>query len=90
MARTLTKDADAVLDYGFNWAPWLDSDTIATSEWDVPEGITEDSDDNTTTLTTVWLSGGTAGETYTLTNTITTAGGRTDERTVHIKVVASR
>ena len=36
------KDPDAVLDYGFDWSAWLEAgDTIVTSEWIVPEGITK-------------------------------------------------
>jgi hypothetical protein len=90
MARTniFDKDPDAVLDYQLDWSDWLpDGDTIATSVWSVPVGLTEDSDTNTTTTATVWLSGGTAGTEYQVANTITTADGRTDERTIKIKVV---
>jgi hypothetical protein len=81
------KDPSAVLDYSIDWTPWLPSgDTIATSTWVAETGITIDSTANSTTKTTVWLSGGTAGTIYKVTNTITTAGGRTDERTLHIIV----
>lgn len=87
MSRRFTKDPDAVLDYGFDWTSWLDGDTISTSAWSADAGITVDSDSNNTTSTTVWLSGGTAGTTYEVTNQITTAAGRTDDRTIRIKVV---
>jgi hypothetical protein len=86
MAR-YNKDPDAVLDYGFDWSDWLATgETISTSAWTVSTGITEDSDENTTTETKVWLSGGTAGNTYTAANKIVTSAGRTDERTHHIYV----
>lgn len=81
-----TKDPDAVLDYVIDWETYLDGDTIATSEWEVDDGITKDSDTNDTTTATIWLSGGTAGEDYEVTNRITTAGGRTDDRTIKIKI----
>jgi hypothetical protein len=81
-----TKDPDALLDYGFNWATWLSTDTISTSTWYVPDDLTNESDGETTTATTIWLSGGTRGVTYTVTNRITTAGGRTDERSFQIRV----
>jgi hypothetical protein len=45
-----------------------------------------DSDSATTTTTTVWLSGGTAGYNYKVENRITTVGGRTDDRTLLIRV----
>lgn len=82
----LIKDPDAFLDYGRNWASWLGDDTIVASDWIVPDGITEETASFTTTTTTIWLSGGTVGETYDLTNRITTADGRIDDRTFSIKI----
>jgi len=86
MSQNYIKDPDAVLDYPMNWADWLDGDTISTSTWTVPDGITKDSDSKTTSATTIWLSGGTAGLDYTLINHIVTAAGREDDRTIIIKV----
>lgn len=80
------KDPDEVKDYGVNWAELLGTDTISTSTWTVPTGITKDSQSNTTTTTTIWLSGGTAAETYSFDNLITTAGGRTYDRTIKLKM----
>lgn len=88
MIDILKKDPDAVLDFGFDWSDWLATgETISTSEWTVEDGITKDSDTNDTTKSTIWLSGGTAGITYELTNTITTSASRTDERSMKIRVV---
>jgi hypothetical protein len=70
---TLCKSPTEVLDYQFDWSTYLDAETIVTSSWAVPAGITEDSDSKTATTTTVWLSGGTLAATYTITNTITTS-----------------
>jgi hypothetical protein len=83
---TFTKDPQAVLDYRIDWSEWLDGDTISTSEWSVPGGLVLESESNTTTAATVWLSGGTYNASYDITNEITTAGGRTDNRTITIKV----
>lgn len=80
------KDPDEVVDYSVDWSPRLDSDTISTSTWIVPAGITEDSDSSTTTTTTIWLSGGTAGVTYALINRITTAAGRTFEEAISLRI----
>lgn len=82
-----SRDPDSVLDYLIDWTAWLDTDTIATSTWIVPDGITKASDSHTATTTTIWLSGGTAGTGYPITNRITTAGGRTDDRTIRVRVV---
>lgn len=81
-------DPNAVLDYGRNWAAWLGVDTIDTSIWIIApetEGdenpVVEEASSNTATTTTLWLSGGTPGNKYAITNRITTAGERTDDRT---------
>jgi len=82
---TFTKDPASVLDYQINWSTWLVADTIATSAWVVAgSGLTIDSDTNDTTTATVWLSAGTAGKEYAVTNTITTAAGRTVSRSLTI------
>ena len=80
------KDPDAIVDYGIPWTAWLVADTIATSTWVVPTGITKASDTFTTTQTTIWLSGGTVGAEYTLVNRITTAAGRTQDQTIYIRI----
>ena len=80
------KDPDATLDYKREWADWLGTDTIATSTWIVPEGITEGETSHDATSATIWLSGGTVGEVYELTNRVTTTGGRTDDRSFNVQI----
>jgi hypothetical protein len=85
---TYIKDPDAVLDYGFDWSDWLAvGETIKTSTWTVPTGITKDSSANSTTATSVWISGGTAGQTYEIVNRIITSAGRTEDRTISLLVL---
>ena len=85
---SFVKDPNAVLDYAVDWSGWLASgETISTSDWTVETGLEEDSSSNTTTVATVWLSGGTAGEIYRVVNRITTNQTRTDDRTLLIKVL---
>jgi len=94
-----TKDPDAVLDYAFDWATWLDSDsspaetisshTITISGGgDSPISLTNDSDSEASGIVTVWLSGGTAGNIYTVSCEIVTdsATPRTEERSITIIV----
>lgn len=83
---TYTKDPNAVLDYSVDWTRWLYGDTIANSAWVVPGGLTKVVDTSTTNVVTVWLSGGEVGQSYTVTNRITTAGGRTEDRSFIIAV----
>jgi len=80
------KDPDAVLDYQIDWTDWLAGDTISTSAWTVSAGLTKTSESNTPATARVWLSGGQAGSVYKATNRIVTAGGRTDDRTLEIRV----
>lgn len=92
-SNIFTKDPDATLDFMIDWnAPdqygnsYLGTDTISQSTWAVSSGLTSVSTSNTSTTATIWLSGGTAGQTCRATNTIVTAGGRTDDRTLIILV----
>lgn len=82
----VTKDPSAILPYGFDWAAWLGADTISASTWAaVPAAnITISSNSFTVTTTTVTLSGGTAGNTVSLTNHITTTAGLQDDRTFSV------
>ena len=87
---TIDKDPDAVLDYSQDWSDWLSplSDTITgTPTWTVGAGLTKTSQSNTTTSATAFISGGTVGSKEPVACKITTTGGRTDERTVYLKIV---
>lgn len=86
--KGFVKDPDATLDYSIDWEPWLDGDLISTSDWVADAGLTivNGSKSFTNTVATVFVQGGTAGQNYNLTNTITTVGSRTDERTITIRV----
>lgn len=99
--RQFLKDASAVLDYRFDFAPlangqlgagsdWLEpGETISSHTVTVDNGITNDSDEITdsNTSVTVWLSAGTAGMKYRVNCEIVTSGGRTEQRSIMIKVV---
>jgi hypothetical protein len=86
------KDSDGVLDFEFNWVdhpdgPWLSASELITSHTiTASPGITVDSSTDDGEKVTVWLSGGTAGVPYTVACKITTNQGRTDERTMTIRV----
>jgi hypothetical protein len=61
---------------------WTDlgEDTIATSDWDVPEGLTAEAPNLVGNTATIWLSGGTEGRVYLVTNRVTTGDNRHDAR----------
>lgn len=80
------KDPSAQLDYLINWEAWLNGDTIVNSSWIVPSGINLVDQSFTDQNTTIWLSGGTLGRRYKITNRITTntSPARVDDRSIII------
>lgn len=86
--KKFTKDPDAVLDYTINWAKWLPEgdQIVAVTTPDAEAGITVDSASFTATTTTVWVSGGSVGQTYKVPVHIETSGGREDDQTLEFRV----
>lgn len=83
----IAKDPDAVLEYTLDWDAWLaDADELSAIAFTVPTGVTKDSEEFTSDTATVWLSGGTAGDSYKVTCHITTSAGREDDRTFYVDV----
>jgi hypothetical protein len=84
------QDPDASLWYGVDWSDYLaeqDDDTIATSEWILPDGIDLEDVSNTTTVAKIKLSGGTEGASYDIVNRIvTTTLAETEDRTIRIVI----
>lgn len=74
MLGTIPKGSTDILIYTIDWSNWLNTgDSINSSAWVVPAGMTLVTSANTTTQTTAKISGGTIGTAYTITNTITSA-----------------
>ena len=91
------KDPEDVLDYQLSWAKQmtLDTDTIASYSVEIEEGSVEIDTakatsglDFTDTTTTVWLKGGTLGETCIVRNHIVTAEGREYDHSRKLKIKA--
>ena len=81
------KDPNENLDYTIDWsAALVDEDTIASSEWIIPEELSKSKESFDSTKTIVWLSGGVVGNKYTVGNKITTTEGRIMERSVLLKI----
>ena len=86
----IAHDPQAKLDYAVDWSAWLQSgETISASTWSVPAGISEatPAPSETDGVATIWLTGGTAGQLYTVTNHITTSMGREDDRSLFLRVI---
>lgn len=87
------KDPNEVLDYQINWADADDprlvtGETLSSSTFLVVEGdVVIDSQTYASSgLTTVWLSGGTAGTRCLILNRVTTSAGRTYDQTVVLRI----
>lgn len=84
------KDPADVADYGVEWQDQLalinPVDTISSVTWTVPAGLTSGAQAVVGSVAVIWLSGGNAGEDYTITCRIVTAGARTLERSVKLLV----
>jgi hypothetical protein len=86
----MRKGPDSRLPFTVDWSAWLaheDDDEIDSAEWLV-EGVTLDSPPpiHAEGKATAWLSGGTLGAVHPATCRIVTVGGRTDERTLLIRI----
>jgi hypothetical protein len=62
------------------------ADTIVTSTFTLPSGITANSTTNGPTATKVWISGGVEGVSYLITNEVRSAGGRLMDQTIKLKI----
>lgn len=87
-ARWPSKAPADRLDFSIDWAPRLEGDAIAASQFAVPAGIVGEASSRGTTSTTIWLSAGADRRSYLIVNVITTAAGRVMRQAVMIKVKA--
>ena len=94
MTRQFLKDPDAVIDYTIDWSEnyLAATEQVNDSNWSVsPEGAVNDMTVDTVMpvtsgVATAFVTGGIAGKIYQLTNRITTDQGRTDERSITIRI----
>lgn len=88
----LLKDPASVLDYAIDWGTQYlsDEDTLAQSSWSVdpdePGGVAIVGSDLGERISTVNVSGGIPGRLYRLSNQVATQSGRTDERSIVLRV----
>ena len=88
----LLKDPEAVLDYAIDWdAQYLDEgDLLADSNWSVdpdePGGVTVVGSEFGDGISRVQAAGGVPGRVYRVANRVTTQSGRTDERSITLRV----
>lgn len=81
------QDPEANLDWIFDWNLWLgEFEFISSAQFITDPGITVTNNSSTQKTATVWLSGGTEGQTYRITCRVTTNEGRTDDRSFTLRI----
>ncbi|MFD8777507.1 hypothetical protein [Streptomyces sp. NPDC059916] len=89
MATTFTKDPAALLDYSWDWAPWLAEvgDTISSATVTVTGGITTVGEPAVNgAVVTQRVSGGPLGALCAMACQITTSSGLIDERSIYLSI----
>lgn len=88
VCMTFVKDPQATTDYNVDWtAPLMAaSDRILTSSWATDAGIAIAKSTYVGTVATAFVDGGTEGSSYSVMNTITTAGGLTLAQNFILKI----
>ncbi len=82
-----TKAPTDIDSWTFDWSPALAAgETISASSWIGPGGLTVSSAAATSTTTTIWVSGGTLGATYLVTNRIATTAGRQHDWSFRVSI----
>ena len=82
------KEPSTRRDYGFDYSLELGADTITSSTWS-GDGLTFTGATFNATTTSVYIEGGTEGQTLNAVNRITTQAGRTYERTLTLLIRAA-
>lgn len=84
------KDPGARVDYGIDWAPYLDGQSILASEWRIfpleTGGIVMVEASFAGARAAARLQGGIVGRTYRLSNLVTLSDGSVDERSLILRV----
>ncbi|MEU7338727.1 hypothetical protein [Streptomyces sp. NPDC007074] len=89
MSSTFPKDPAELLDYTWDWTPWLAevSDTISSATVVATDGLTAVGEPSVNgALVTQRVSGGDVGKLSAVTCQITTASGLIAERSIHLKI----
>jgi hypothetical protein len=90
-APTALKTPGSVVDFAVDWRAWLaPGEAITASAWTCEPTLPITGPAEAGGLAVAFLGGGVEGQTYRLTNAITTNGGRQDSRTIVIRCTAAR
>ena len=84
----LTKDPNAREPFEIDWKTWLNGETLLSSIWIVPPGLTFDAPSvtNNDTRAKVFLAGGQIGRTYRVVNRIVASSGRGTDQSFNLTI----
>ncbi len=82
------KDPSSRVDYAVDWSGYLNGQVVAESGWTIAPGSGLQVDEASFGLqrAAATLVGGVVGQVYTVTNRVTLSDGRTDARSITIRV----
>lgn len=84
------KDPESRVTVEWDWSAWLGEETIEGTPVvlvDPADGVEIDGAVTAAAgVVSVWVTGGTLGETVALTNRVTSSGGRIEDWTVYLKI----
>lgn len=82
------KDPDEILDYQFDWSARLVAPEVISSSTMIKASgsVTLSADGFASPITSVWMTGGTAGDVCIVTNRIVTSQGRTHEASAKVRI----
>lgn len=80
------KTPDETIRVSFTWAEKLDSETILTAAYELPDGLTNEDEADEDSVQSVLLSGGSACRTYRVQCTVMTSGARTLQQVKRVAV----
>ncbi len=85
------KDANAKLDYVFDWEAFVDADTdtIVSTEISGSADLTFTGTTMTVSTVQIFIAGGTEGTTYSIVNRIFTNGGRIEDKVLELTITQS-
>lgn len=81
------KDPDEVISFGVDWSEYLGAETVTSSNWTVPSGVTKVGQTLVGKQANVTISGGTLGTVNRITNRITTSAGETVDQSIDIEII---
>lgn len=89
--QVIPKDSNAILDYSTDWRQWLTlaGDSIATYSVFAAAGasVVVGTVIQNAGIIIAFISGGTPGKLDPVTYRVVTTGGRTDDRTIYLKIL---